>query len=327
MNAAKPCEGRVSVIICAYTEKRWDKISAAIDSIKLQTIPIVDLVLVIDHNPELYRRACQHFQDVKIVENREMRGLSGARNTGLSVAQGELIAFLDDDAIAEIDWLELLCQHLDDEKVLGAGGVSQPDWETVRPAWFPEEFLWVVGCSYLGLPETAAQVRNPFGGCTCWRREIFDTVGDFDSSLGRVGSLPAGCEETEISIRANQHWPDRKFLFIPQAKIRHFVPANRVNLAYFCSRCYAEGVSKARVTQLVGRVDGLSAERSYTFKTLPLGFLRGLTDALRGDLGGLGRACAIFLGLAFTTLGYLVGSLQQKLLRQNHQAAPSLSEK
>jgi glycosyltransferase involved in cell wall biosynthesis len=315
----------ISVIICAYTEKRWEKLVAAIQSIRSQTLPIAELVLVIDHNPGLYQRSCEAFPGVLVVENRETRGLSGARNTGIRAAHGDLLAFLDDDAVAAPDWLALLCEHFSDDTVLGVGGLSEPDWEAERPAWFPEEFLWVVGCSYRGLPQQIAAVRNPLGGCTCWRREVFITVGNFDSTLGHVGSLPAGCEETELSIRATQRWPGRKFLYDPRSRIFHFVPQARARFSYFRSRCYAEGISKAGVTRLVGPADGLSAERSYTFKTLPAGFLRGLADFFSGDFGGLGRAGAIFLGLAFTALGYLVGRVQQRLAGNVLQEKPGLS--
>ena len=314
---ASPPSGKdgIAIIICAYTEKRWDKLTEAIESVRRQTLPVADFILVIDHNPVLYHRSQEAFTDLLVVENREVRGLSGARNTGISLVKGEFVAFLDDDATAAPDWLARLYQHFCDQKTLGAGGASLPDWETTRPGWFPEEFLWVVGCTYRGLPVEIAPVRNPMGGCTCWRMEIFNTVGSFHHSLGHVGSLPAGCEETELSIRATQYWPDRQFIFDPNAKIEHFVPANRARFAYFCSRCYSEGISKASVTELVGRSDGLSAERSYTFSILPSGFFRGIADAFRGDVSGLGRACAIFAGLAITTWGYLVGRARHRLAR------------
>jgi len=73
-------------------------------------------------------------------------------------------------------------------------------------------------------------------------------------------------------------------------------------------------VGKARMSEFVGTKDGLSAERAYTFRTLPAGVLRGLADAvLRTDLAGLGRAAAIIGGLAFTVAGYLRHKVQARL--------------
>jgi hypothetical protein len=59
------------------------------------------------------------------------------------------------------------------------------------------------------------------------------------------------------------------------------------------------------LTQLVGSRNGLESERSYARRTLPLGFLKGLRDALRGDLSGLARAAMIVVGFLATSAGYL----------------------
>jgi GT2 family glycosyltransferase len=325
----------VSVIICAYTEERWADIVAAVESLRGQIALPREIILVIDHNPSLYKRVRREISDVIAIENHEPRGLSGARNSGIAIAKSEWIAFLDDDATAATDWLARLYHHCTapkpffrgagdmGEQVLGAGGAVEPRWEGVKPAWFPEEFYWVVGCTYRGLPDKVSPVRNPLGGCMCVRREIFEVVGGFRSGIGRVGKLPVGCEETELCIRARQHWPTRVFLFEPEAKIYHRVAASRMRWVYFRSRCYAEGLSKALVSKLVGSDAGLSAERAYTLYTLPLGVGRGLRDALRGDWAGLGRACAIVTGLLFTVAGYAVGLVTQNPTAFNTAERPA----
>ncbi len=89
-------------------------------------------------------------------------------------------------------------------------------------------------------------------------------------------SRPLGCEETEFCIRLTQRMPGAVLLFEPSAGIGHRVPAARETFRYFRARCYAEGLSKALVTRSVGSGDGLASERSYAFRTLPLGALKGL---------------------------------------------------
>src|SRR5262249_52948370 len=86
-------------------------------------------------------------------------------------------------------------------------------------------------------------------------------------------------------------------------------PSNRTRWRYFCSRCYAEGLSKAAVARYVGAKDGLASERTYVLQTLPRGILRGLADVLhRDDMTGLARAGVIIFGLVVTIAGYLLGS-------------------
>lgn len=313
MGDRQPRESSISVIICAYTEKRWSQLVDAIESVRRQTLPPQEVIVVIDHNPTLFARSLETFTDVYVLENAQARGLSGARNTGIAGARGQVIAFMDEDAQADTNWLESLAGMYVDPAVMGAGGMISPLWVEGRPAWFPEEFNWVVGCTYRGVSETAAPVRNLIGCNMSFRAEVFQRAGSFRSGIGRIGTVPLGCEETELCIRASQKFPAQKLIYTPAARVAHRVPAERARFDYFRSRCYAEGLSKAMVTSLVGGRDGLSSERAYTFKTLPLGVLRGIGDAiLRWDFSGLGRASAIIIGLLLTTWGYLLGKTAMK---------------
>ena len=300
----------VSVVICAYTERRWDDTLAAAASVSSQSYPAEELIVVVDHNRPLYERLKSALPDVMVVENREQQGLSGGRNTGIAAASGEVVAFLDDDAVADVDWLKFMIASYEEPGVVGVGGLTLPKWDTRRPRWFPEQFDWVVGCTYVGMPDHRAPVRNLLGGNASFRREVFGQVGGFRSGIGRAqGKRPLGCEETEFCIRLTQQMPSAVLLFDNRAKIWHRVGAERARFAYYRSRCYAEGFSKAMVTRSVGASDGLSSERHYTTRTLPRGVVRGLGDALSGDAAGVGRASAIIAGLATVTAGYAVGVL------------------
>jgi GT2 family glycosyltransferase len=300
--------GRISVVICAHTQKRWHQTLAAVESVRAQSFTAKEIIVVVDHNPDLCAALAAALPGVTVLENREEQGLSGGRNTGVAIAQGDVVAFLDDDAVAEPDWLKFLADSYADPAVIGVGGLTLPDWKAPRPSWFPAEFDWTVGCQYRGMPESRAPVRNLLGGNASFRRAAFDLAGGFQNGIGRAaGKRPLGCEETEFCIRLGLRSPGSVLLFDNRAVIRHYVPADRCRFSYFCSRCYAEGLSKAMVTASVGARHGLSSERRYTMRTLPSGMARGAADALHGDLSGLGRAGAIATGLGAAVAGYLVG--------------------
>ncbi len=304
----QPDSADVSVIIAAYTEERWADLAAAVSSVQRQTVAPREIIVVIDHNTTLYARAQHLFDGVTVVENQLERGLSGARNTGLTAAAGAYVAFLDDDAVAEPDWLSHLAGRAANPLVLGSGGWVEPLWEGKKPAWLPEEFYWVVGCSYRGQPMRVAPIRNPIGSSMCIRRSVFEGVGGFREGIGRIGKHPVGCEETELCIRAGQRWPDQAFLHEPRARVRHRVPRSRATFRYFRRRCFYEGRSKALVVGSVGSRAGLASERAYTGRTLPLGVARGVLDALTlRDAAGLLRAAVIVLGILFTLAGYVTG--------------------
>lgn len=299
----------VSVIICTYTGERWDDLVAAVDSVRAQHSPPREIIVVVDHNPRLYARVLSQIPGVVAVPNYEHRGLSGSRNSGIAVAQGTVVAFLDDDAMAEPDWLERLLRGYEDPAVLGVGGAIRPAWLSGRPGWFPAEFHWVVGCSYRGLPVATATVRNLIGANMSFRRDALQEIGGFRSGFGQVGTSMLRCDDTEICIRAQRRWPQRLFLYEPRARIHHRVPASRARWGYFRSRCYTEGSAKALLAQLVGSRAGLATERAYTLQTLPSGAVRALADSIRrGDPSGPLRAGAIAAGLALTAAGYLVGA-------------------
>jgi GT2 family glycosyltransferase len=303
---------RVSVVTCAYTGQRWDALVDAVASAQAQDPPPHEVVVVVDHNDDLLKRAIDEFPRARVFGNEESRGLSGARNTGVRRATGEIVAFLDDDARARPGWLSALARAFEDPTVIGAGGVAAPVWESPAPSWIPAEFLWVIGCSYRGLPSTAAEIRNPIGANMAFRRAVLERVGGFADGIGRVGRTPLGCEETELSIRARAATGGR-IVQIPDAQVDHRVSPDRTRWRYFRRRCWAEGLSKAIVSRSVGSDAALESERSYVTRTLPTGVGRGLADALRGDRSGVARSLAIVIGLMITVAGYLVGLLAASL--------------
>src|SRR5919199_2006307 len=212
----------VSVVICAYTANRWDDLVAAVASVQRQTALPREIIVVIDHNPDLLERVRNHMPGVIAIENRESPGASGSRNSGVTIAQGALIAFLDDDAEAMPDWLERLQACYADARVLGAGGAIEPRWLSGRPRWFPDEFNWVVGCTYRGMPATTAPVRNLIAANMSIRREVFVALGGFLRGFGKVGTCSRP-EETELCIRALQRWPEAVWLYAPPALVYHRV--------------------------------------------------------------------------------------------------------
>ncbi len=303
----------VAVIICAYTEERWDDLVAAIASVCHQTRPPQEIIVVIDHNPALLARARAQFPELRVIPNTACRGLAGARNSGVAAATSDVMAFLDDDAQAAPDWLAQLLPALDDPWAIGVGGAVLPVWSGRRPWWFPAEFDWVVGCTYRGMPVAGGRVRNLVGANMAFRREVLLRSGGFREGVGQVGPSLLRCDDTEFCIRAGQQWPGAYFAYRPDARVFHRVPVTRARWAYFRLRCYTEGLAKAQVASLVGADTGLAAERTYTLHALPAGVVRGVADAvLRAEPAGLGRAAAIVAGLALTAAGYVVGTWQQR---------------
>jgi len=320
-DVGSPDRQSISAIVCAHTDRRWNALVEALASLESQIRPPDETILVVDYNPALLKRARDTFKNVTIIPNTETRGLSGARNTGVSVARGDIVAFLDDDARAHPACLAELATGYDDESVVGTGGLVEPRWKDDRPVrWLPNEFYWTIGCTYKGLPTDSSVIRNPIGANMSFRREAIVHAGGFPEGLGRVGAIPFGCEETELAVLVTNALPGSKIVNVPTARVEHLVGAERTRWHYFRARCWAEGRSKAIVARDVGQDAALASERHYLRHTLPRGVVSALCSGLRGEIAGFARAATMLAGLSITVAGYVCG----RLMRTSRSAAGGL---
>lgn len=125
--AIPPRSMTMDVVICAYTLERWEDTLAAVESVRNQTTSPHEIVVVVDHNRDLYERFRAALPDVTVVENRKQRGLSGGKDTGVDVTTGDVVAFLDDDAVAHPDWLRhFRAAYIDENIVASAAPLSRP---------------------------------------------------------------------------------------------------------------------------------------------------------------------------------------------------------
>lgn len=310
----------VSVVICAYTLDRWELLGAAIDSVLGQTLVPREVFVSIDHNRALFER-CRAQWDrpaapgeipITVVENRYAGHLGSARTTAAELASGRCIAFLDDDAAAEPDWLERMLAPFGDPSVIAVGGCPIPDFSKPRPGWFPPEYDWVFGCAYVGLPTTTAPVLHVIGAAMAVRRADLAAIGYFHSD---------NHDDMDMCHRLLHHSPDSRILFEPSAMVRHYVHAERLTWRYFWRRCFSVNRGKVKAFRDMGEARNLRAERSFARRSLTEGLSRGGRDLLRGDPAGLARSLVICAGLSLAGMGYAVGSIEWTLAERRRSGS------
>jgi cellulose synthase/poly-beta-1,6-N-acetylglucosamine synthase-like glycosyltransferase len=308
----------VSVIIPTYTRARWEWLQEAVASVRAQTVPALEIIVVVDHNPELLEEITREFPGVIAVPNIGGRGVSGARNSGVKASRGEIVAFLDDDSIARSDWLATLLRHIVTPGVVGVGCYSDGLWETPCPSWFPTEFSWTIGVSYSGLPKEPTAVRNVWTSAMLVKRSAFEVVDGFREDFGKIGnkSLP---EDTDLCLRIAAVQENTVWMWDPEKVMQHRVPDGRATFRYLMSRCFLQGWGKAAMARMDGFDESTSMERHYALRTLPAGVGRGAADAVRGDIAGLGRSGAIIAAFSVTVGGYL-WYLLENLFRKRAKA-------
>jgi GT2 family glycosyltransferase len=293
----------VSVVLPCYTEERLDNIRAALTSLRKQTLEPRRVIVAVDNNPSLANLLADEFEWAAVVLNDDGHGASATRNRGVNVVETSITAFLDDDETAEPDWLRELTQPFNDPDVVGSGGTYEPDWETVKPTWFPDEFAWAVGGSYLGLPIETAPIRNVWSGNMAVRTDEFRRVGGFRTEFGKNGSISQP-EDTDLCIRmsaaSGKHW-----MYVPSAVILHDVPATRASFRFFVRRCFSEGAGKAIMRNNLDSSSAVNTEHAYV-RDVAIAAVRRLAE-LRWT--ALLQGLTMLLGLASAGVGYARGRL------------------
>ncbi len=245
----------IAAIIC--THNRADYLGKAIDSLLAQDYPDYE-VLVVDNGSSDRTRAVVEARlphpQLRYVYEGEL-GLSVARNRGARETSGEIIAYLDDDAIASPGWLTALMAGFEaDPQLAIAGGKVTLLWPENRtaPPWLSEGLAGNLGAYDLGPEPWDITQPNltPRGLNYALRRQFWQAIGGFDLNLGRVGKNLLSNEElrmTELALK--QKWHVR---YLPAALVAHHVTLERLERRWFIKRGWWQGVSESYREQLAG---------------------------------------------------------------------------
>lgn len=301
----------VSVVIACHAADRLELLGRSVASARTQRRAPHEVIVSVDNNAQLFDSLVMQYADapdVHVVANTGLRGASATRNRGAAVASGAVIAFLDDDATADDDWLDRLASALNDTEVVGVGGGVRPCWQTGRPRWFPDEFMWVVGASYRGMPETPTPVRNVWSENMAVRAGQFAAVGGFREGFGKRNNVSRP-EDTELCMRMANELGGR-WIYLPDAQVEHYVPAARSTIGFFVRRCHSEGRGKIELAALTN--GALAEERGYVTRTIPAAVGRQLRRALGGDSDALLCLVALLAGCVAAGVGAAQSVIRRK---------------
>ncbi|MFC1938105.1 glycosyltransferase family 2 protein [Chloroflexota bacterium] len=276
---------KISIITTSYTMDRLNDIIELLDSVYVQTYRNIETVFVAERSPELADSIQGYisekgYSNMQVLSNEGEWGVSAARNLAIGQVNGDIIAFVDDDALLFPDWAEETVKtYAEDRSVIGVTGPILPLWEKDSTSWFPQEFYWIFSCTYWDMPEKT-EVRNGYGTNISFHREAFDSGERFRTSLGvkgwdKSGWLEPGAEEAELSLRIRRK-TGNSIIYNPQVRVKHKVYCYRLRAEFIARRSYWEGYAKAMLKQWYHPADGkmvLSTEHELLhrilFKLLP----------------------------------------------------------
>lgn len=234
----------VTVAIC--THNRCEDLVEAIESIMKQNYPPQSFELLIidnrsnDQTPQIGLEFTEKYSNVRYIFE-ETLGLSYARNRAMEEAKGEIIAYLDDDAIANPEWINEISKTFANQYVGCVGGRIFPIWETAEPTWLPETFRTVY--TILDYSKDIKEMKYPdipFGANMAFQKRLLKEFGGFRTDLGRKGTNLLSNEESEVMKKIGN---DYKVIYNPNIIVQHKIPAKRSNKRWFVRRFFWAGIS------------------------------------------------------------------------------------
>jgi glycosyltransferase involved in cell wall biosynthesis len=253
MDDKKDKNATISVIISSFSgnEALTQK---CIDSLEGQGRKPDEIIVVVDTEKERsgFERAIRpHSVPLQIFASGK-QGLVAARNKGIDESNGDIIAFIDDDAEADSAWVSQILGSLSSQgDAVLVGGRAIPRFQG-NP--IPQSLYWIVGCTSEDPP-----TRRPIGCNMAFRREVFDKFGKFDENLVKERKGMGISEETEFILRITETLPGSSIFFDPGIVVYHHVPEKRTKMKYIMKRAFAEGGAKAYTIKKYGR----EVEKSY----------------------------------------------------------------
>ncbi|WP_341530770.1 glycosyltransferase [Nostoc sp. UHCC 0302] len=304
---------KISAIICTHNRDTY--LGAAIDSLLAQDFAADFEVVVVDNGSSDRTREVveQRSPDPRLKYVFEPTiGLSVARNTGARFANADILAYLDDDAVASPHWLQILYSAYQDNSQLAiAGGKVTLLWPqgVQQPRWLSPGLAANLGAYDLG--DSIIYIQQP--GLTprglnySIRRSFLAEIGGFDPQLGRVGKNLLSNEELQMTEFALQRgW---QVVYLPEATVAHNVAPERLERSWFLNRGWWQGISECYREQLAGKAGIAQLQRGSER------FLRGLYKSLQYFHDPAERFDKLVY--AYGQIGYLNAAIQGLLFTSN----------
>lgn len=307
---------RLSLIVTSYTVKRLEDIGDLLAGVALQTEPVFEIIFVVEQDESLARgvegQAGRLGIPVNVIFNNEGLGLSRARNMGAALAQGDILAFLDDDVIPSKEWSAEIIEAFQDPDVIGVTGFVEPHWDTEPILWLPEEFHWLLSCTTWARWDSVKRVRNVWGMNMAFRREAFQLGKGFETEFGlRDGARPSWIdppsEDVDFSIRVCRA-SGKSIVYNPRARVRHKVHGYRLSLKFIAHRAASVGYQRRMIRQLYSTRSGehlLGAERELLRRIATHLIPSTFRIVTRHPVLAVRKLLVTVYILFFVTLGYL----------------------
>lgn len=249
----------ITAIICTYNRAKY--IRPLLESIAANDLPKDEYeILLVDNNcTDNTRDICAAFAAAHIdvhfrytVETEQ--GLSAARNRGIQESQGDIIVYIDDDALVDTHYLRDYAEWFEAHpETMACGGKILPLYETEEPQWMTPytKALLTAWMDYGDRVREYPKGRYPGGGNAAYRKEVFEKVGLFNTALGRKGGNLMGSEEKDIFDKMKTM--GMQVLYLPTPVLHHIIPQAKLEKSYFDRLTLQIGKSERQRTLAISK--------------------------------------------------------------------------
>ncbi len=278
----------ISVVICSYNRDQY--IGLALKSLYEQQCDLnIFEVLVVDNNStDNTESVCQAFihdhPDLQIQYLTEkQQGSSFARNKGATIAKGEILVFMDDDAVAEQDFISNIYAFFKTHpEATGLGGRITPLYIPKEPKWMSHFVSSLVGnFHYSDSRKEFGEGKYPLESNMAVKKKAFDEIGGFNTSLpGVKGKIRIGGEGKDFFYRLLHK--GAKVFYDPSVKVQHVVETEKLTREYMYR--VASGIGRGERVRIAdkGATGLLLKNLEYLFK-LGASFVLALLYTIQGN--------------------------------------------
>ncbi len=308
---------KISIIVTSYTDENFKDICDLLDSINSQTYGLTETIYIVERCLSLSKKINEYIKKIglknaKVLLSEKQLGLSGARNLGLTYATGQILAFVDDDALLFPDWAEKLEKTYDDPSIGAVSGPAIPLWENPNMSWFPKELYWLVSCTGWCNWTKITDMRNIWGHNMSITREVFDDCGflventGFSLSTGNLGSIG---EDLAYSMIIKEK-TKKRIVYDPNVKVLHKVYKNRLNVKILMRRAFWIGHSRLTLSRAYGKTqkngrDLLQTENNVLDEIITALLPQIFKDFFRNPVIAFRKTAVTSITLIFVFAGYL----------------------
>lgn len=300
---------KLSLIVTTYDLARMSDITELLMSVSSQKILNLEMIFVVEGSRSLAEKIeqlggrIQRFP-VRVILRTDSIGISASRNLGIEAAEGEIIAFVDDDVILPPYWSGKL-QEIFASSVIGAvTGPAFPIWKDKEASWLPPAFHWLVSCTTWFRAAERCETRNVWGMNMAFSRQIFEAGLRFPVNIGGIRGKRLHGEEAVLCFAIRKRL-QKKIIFEPKLFVYHKVYPFRKSPRFMMKSAYYMGSSRRLQKQLYGSYSAIGLEFDLGADMVNQGLLWPISEIATHPRLALRKILMTLIILLSASVGYL----------------------